>query len=229
MKLQVSDYNNAQSLFNGHLKAVWAELSDALSLLPLQLKPSDQSGKDRSPIFDPVATNAVIKHLLQQKGWATNIVIPTAFDFLGTDVDFLTRGVLVEAQFSNYPFLLNNVVRSELLSQSGTCLQGEQVDAVIIITKAHMFPSSNSTLYYEQAVKQLSALAQHGLIKSPMRLVGLFEDLHERINAVWHEYPQRYSRSAANSTKVQCTLIRREAANARCVVQLHKRATRRRT
>jgi hypothetical protein len=229
MKLQVSDYNNAQSLFNDPLKGVWAELSSSLRALPLQLKPSDQSGKDHSPIFDPVATNAVIKHLLQQRGWATNIVIPAAFDFLGTDVDFLKKGVLVEAQFSNYPFLLNNVVRSELIAQSGTCLQDEQVTAVVIITKAHMFPSSNSTLYYEQAVKQLSALAQHGLIKSPMRLVGLFEDMDERVDAMWHEYPQRYSRSAANSTKVRCTLTRRATTNARCVVRLHSRDKLRRT
>lgn len=38
-----------------------------------------------------------------------------------------------------------------------------------------MFPASNSTLYYEQAVNQLTALIKYQVFDVPIRLIGLFE------------------------------------------------------
>src|ERR1019366_6843692 len=66
-------------------------------------------------------------------------------------------GLLGEAQFSNYPFFLNNIVRSSLLAMAKVKLEGQHtVRVVVVVAKARMFPSANSTLYYEQAEKQLS-------------------------------------------------------------------------
>ena len=78
------------------------------------------------------------------------IPIPAEYDFLGTGIDFGSQGMLIEVQFSNYPFLLNNTVRSELFWQAKIPLAHKHTEVVVIITKAHMFPASNSTLYYEQ-------------------------------------------------------------------------------
>ncbi|MEH2284834.1 MAG: hypothetical protein V7K90_26540 [Nostoc sp.] len=70
---------------------------------------------------------------------------------------------------SNYPFLLNNTLRSELFFKAKTEFVGYPTNLVIIVTKALMFPASNSTLYYEQAVNQLTARQCRGdriLLKS---------------------------------------------------------------
>lgn len=185
--------------------------------MPLHLKASDQSGLQGKPIFDPVGTNEYIKRALSDIGWRSNVTIPNDFDFLGTDVDFARGSLLVEAQFSNYPFLLNNVIRSELFSKAGLSLDGSPVDSVIIITKGHMFPASNSTLYYEQAVKQLNELAHHSVFDVPMRLVGLKEDIDQTVNARWTDYSAtRYSRTVVTQRNCICRIQSMRNPRSRC-------------
>lgn len=221
MKITVHDFNGADMLFDKELAAQWGDISDVLTSLYLQLKPSDQSSKQGSPIFDPVASNAVIKSELQQKAWPTNIVIPAKVSFLGTNVDFLKGGVLVEVQFSNYPFFLNNVVRSGLLAKSKTVLDEQVVRAVVIITKAHMFPSSNSTLYCEQAVQQLTEFTKHGMFEMPIRVVGLCEEVNTRIQAVWNNYPGRYSRTPSSSENIECKLTFNTRKKTTCSIAIN--------
>jgi hypothetical protein len=220
VKVEFHDFNGADAFFGGELIAEWQDLVAVLSGVALQLKPSDQAGKQGKPIFDPVASNAVIKSALEKKGWRTNIEIPAEVAFLGKDVDFFRRGVLVEAQFSNYPFFLNNVVRSALLAKSHALLDGNTVHAIAIVTKGHMFPSSNSTLYYEQALKQLAEFAKYGVFDVPVRVVGLLEEAGIPVPAVWNEYPRRYSRAPSSSRRVECKLIGGRRQNSVCTIEL---------
>ncbi len=67
-----------------------------------------------------------------------------------------------------------------------------------------MFPASNSTLYYEQAKNQLSALAKEKVYDVPLRLVGLFEEKDTTVSAIWTEYSSsRYSRTVINRSTCQ--------------------------
>ena len=100
---------------------------------------AEQAGKKGRPIFDPVGTNSAIKAGLLPLSWQ-KIPIPEEFE-LGADVDFGKRGLLAEAQFSNYPFLLNNLLRSELFFKSRIPLTGEPAKLAVIITKADVSPA----------------------------------------------------------------------------------------
>jgi hypothetical protein len=157
---------------------------------------------------DPWADGNRSTHQVAYAGYAPVLVARGAQSFdvsrqagvgvraaLLTDVDFGKNGVVVEVQFSNYPFLLNNTQRSDLFYRAQTVFHGAPTGLVIIVTKAGMFPSSNSTLYYEQALNQLTALAQHAAFTVPIRLVGLFESVG-RVQATWTSYSAaRYSRT----------------------------------
>ena len=207
MLIDYQDFNSANQLLTSTYSNQWADIHDTLTGMPLHLKASDQAGIQGNPIFDPVGTNAYIKAALDQRGWSSNLPIPAKFNFLGTDVDFSMRGLLMEVQFSNYPFLLNNVVRSELFSKSGVLFDRHRVEVVVIVTKAHMFPASNSTLYYEQAVRQLKELERHGVFDAPMRLVGLKVNLDRRVKACWTEYgASRYSRTVVQRMECFCKI-----------------------
>ncbi|MEA9913494.1 BglII/BstYI family type II restriction endonuclease [Xanthomonas campestris pv. raphani] len=198
MRIECTDYNNAAQVIAGSYGSQWTELERVLHAMPLHLKASDQARIQGRAIFDPVGTNQHIADELVPLGWQQNIVIPQDFKFLGTDVDFGKNGAVIEVQFSNYPFLLNNTLRSELFFRAQSVFHGAPTGLVIIVTKAGMFPSSNSTLYYEQAQKQLNALAQHGVFTVPIRLVGLFEDVG-RVRANWTGYSAaRYSRTVGS-------------------------------
>jgi hypothetical protein len=175
MLLQTTDFNRAEALIDSTFQQEWKAIQGVLEKMPLHLKASDQDGIQGTPIFDPVGTNEHIKAgLCRLPGWRDNIPIPAEYAFLGTDVDFCHGAMLVEIQFSNYPFLLNNTVRSELFYKAKTPLAGKPIELAVIVTKAKMFPASNSTLYYEQAKKQLTALARNHVFDVPIRLVGLF-------------------------------------------------------
>lgn len=192
MRIEVTDYNHADEIIDIQL---WEEIEETLLKMPLHVKASDQANKVGSLIFDPVGTNQYIKDELVPKGWKNNIPIPKRFSFLGTDIDFGKRDTLVEVQFSNYPFLLNNTVRSELFHKSNMNIDDEGLKLAIIITKGHMFPASNSTLYYEQAQNQLNSLARYNVFDVPIRLVGLFENFEEDIDIIKTKYAStRYSR-----------------------------------
>lgn len=217
MLIEYEDFNGADSFLRRKYSSEWVDIHDVLTAMPLHLKASDQAGIQGSPIFDPIGTNAFIKEALRMRGWSSNLPIPSEFSFLGISVDHTKRGLLMEAQFSNYPFLLNNVVRSELFSKSGVSLDGDPIEVVVILTKAHMFPASNSTLYYQQAVKQLRELAKHNVFDVPMRVVGLKERIGPGVNACWTEYrTSRYSRTVVSQTKCSCDIELGRTSHSRC-------------
>jgi hypothetical protein len=208
--IHATDFNAANAVIGNAYQTEWQELQHVLEQMPLHLKASDQAGIQGTRIFDPVGTNEYIKNALTSSAlnWAANIPIPAEYNFLGTDVDFFKTGLLVEAQFSNYPFLLNNMLRSELFFKARTTFHGQPVGAVVIITKAHMFPASNSTLYYEQAVNQLASLARNHVFDIPMRLVGLFERTGDPVRIKVTEYDNpRYSRRVVARLDYECTII----------------------
>lgn len=207
--IQVADFNEANTVIANSYEAEWQELQQVLEQMPLHLKASDQAGIQGRRIFDAVGTNHYIKNALTNRAlnWGANIRIPVEYNFLGTDVDFCKSGLLVEAQFSNYPFLLNNMLRSELFFKSRTQLAGHAIGAAVIITKAHMFPASNSTLYHEQAVNQLRSLARNHVFDVPIRLVGLFERTGVPVRVKVTEYlSPRYSREVVAQLEYDCTI-----------------------
>jgi hypothetical protein len=151
-------------------------------------------------------------HERVSKGYAsaTQLAIPPAFHFLGTDVDFGKSGVIVEVQFSNYPFLLNNILRSELFFKAKTLFSGHPTEVIVIITKDGIFPASNSTLYYQQAVSQLSALANYNVFAVPTRLVCLSSPVNAVVPSTWTTYSNpRYSRSVATRINRPCQVSTR--------------------
>jgi hypothetical protein len=199
VQVQVTDFNGADAIFAGSHFAQWTEISASLAAVPLHLKASDQARKIGAPIWDAVGNNAAIRTGLEARGWQARIPIPAPFKFLGTDVDFVKDGAAIEVQFSNYPFLLNNLLRCELFFKGRIQLDGAVIQVGAIITKAKMFDASNSTLYYEQAVNQLSALAANNVFDVPLRLVGLFEPYGPAIPVEWTTYAApRYSRTISN-------------------------------
>lgn len=221
MNLILSDYNGAEKTFEKTSRREWTELQDVLQRLPLCLKASDQAGKQGSPIFDPVATNAFIRDKLNaDHGWATNITIPAEYSFLGTDIDAGKNGVMVEVQFSNYPFLLNNMLRGELFFQGKFKLGSRSTDAVVIVAKGQMFPASNSTLYYEQAKRQLDALAKNQVFRVPLRLVGLMSPVKDGVPAVWTDGGARYSRDLSKQRNVVCDI--RPGLGGRCRIAVQR-------
>lgn len=115
--------------------------------------------------------------------------------------------------------------RSALLAKSGVDIRGHRVKAVVIITKAHLFPASNSTLYYEQAVNQMREFTKHGVFDVPTRVAGLFEETGIPRPAIWTEYPGRYSRSPKASRRVTCILRPGRRENAICKVEIRRRGS----
>lgn len=187
--------------------------------MPLHIKPSGQTGIEGNLVFDPVGTNQYIKTALVKLGWS-KIMIPAEYEFLGKDVDFGKAGMLVEVQFSHYAFLPNNTLRSELFFKAGTQFVGQPINLVVIVTKAQMFPASNSSLYYEQAVKQLTALSQNKVFDVPIRLVGLFEKKNQTIPVKWTVYEKATSRTVVTQEDRQCQIIPGLSARSRCIFQL---------
>lgn len=222
MIIHITDFNAADTVIANSYQAEWQELRQVLEQMPLHLKASDQAGIQGTRIFDGIGTNRYIKNALRNPpfNWGVNIRIPAQYRFLGTDVDFCKAGLLVEAQFSNYPFLLNNMLRSELFFKARTQFNGHAVGAVVIVTKARMFPASNSTLYYEQAVNQLASLARNHVFDVPMRLVGLFEitGVPVRIKLTQYLNP-RYSRDIVAQLDYDCT-ITPGSGRGRCTLAL---------
>lgn len=189
--------------------------------MPLHIKSSDQAKIQGNPIFDPVGSNEYIKNSLIKLGWHSNILIPTAYRFLGKDVDFGKSGLILESQFSNYPFLLNNVLRSELFFKGSIHFAGHATKLLVMITKAQIFPASNSTLYYEQAVQQLSALIENRVFDVPIRLIGLFERENITISTIYTEYQNtRYSRIVRNRISCNCQLIPSKPKSKRYRIQI---------
>lgn len=221
MLIKWADFNGAEEVSGHEAHDQWREICALIEGMPLHLKASDQAGLQGQPIFDPVGTNNFLKKGLERFGWNSNIPIPANFRFLGTDVDFGKLGVLVEVQFSNYPFLLNNILRSELFFKSQVNVAGRELNILVIITKARMFKASNSTLYYEQAVSQVDALAQHNVFDVPVRIVGLFETSAPDVAVIWTEYENpRYSRTVITRWERHCRIENGRGTNSRSSIML---------
>lgn len=198
MQIKIKDYNGAGQVVENFHQNEWSDIQSVIANMPLHLKSSDQRGKQGAPIFDAVGTNQYFLNNLTGLGWKPKIALPSAFNFLGTDIDFGKNGVVLEVQFSNYPFLLNNTMRSELFFKAGVVFDVKPTSLVIIVTKVGAFPASNSTLYYEQAESQLDSFMQHNVFSVPIRLVGLDESPGV-VNSTFTTYQDpRYSRTVVS-------------------------------
>lgn len=207
MRIETHDFNGAHEIVPRDYAEQWNDLHSVVEAMPLHLKASDQAGIQGERIFDAVGTNEYVKRELRARGWDSGIPIPPEYRFLGTDVDFGKNGVIAEVQFSNYPFLLNNLMRSELLYKSCLDVTSEPTGLLIVITKARMFPASQSTLYYEQAEQQVDAFATNSVFDIPIRLVGLFEEVPSTVEARWTEYhAPRYSRTVVTQETRRCEI-----------------------
>ena len=140
MKIQYKDYNSSDQVITQHFSNEWQEIQSTIENMPLHLKASDQRGKQGTPIFNPVGTNQHIKDQLITKHWLDTIPLPTELSALGTGVDNGKNGLLLEVQFSNYPFLLNNLLRSEILFKRRFSIGGIPLRVAVIITKVTCFP-----------------------------------------------------------------------------------------
>ncbi len=220
MLVEITDFNNATGVLAEHYGDDCIKIEEALHDMPLQLKASDQKGIQGVPIFDPKGANARIKEMLEAKGFQSAFPVPQNFRCFGTDIDFVSNGLLVEAQFSNYPFLLNNLLRAELFFKKGTPLPKMAMRVAVIITKAHMFPASQSTLYYEQARDQLGVLAESGAFDVPMRLIGLFAPKDEPFDAAFNEWSNpRYSRTLIKTETRQVVARPGQRSGSRCTIE----------
>lgn len=195
MLVEFADFNDADRLIAGEYKHQWEEMEQVIGSMPLHVSGSDQAGIQGNLIFNPKGTNAYLKEALVRRGWAPNVQIPNEYRALGSDVDFVKDGVLIEVQFSNYPFIYNNISRSEIFHKWRVPIGGRPANLLIIIAKSNMFPASQSTLYYEQAVSILRVLASNNAFNMPVRVVGLFEERGSIVDGVWSGYQGRTSRT----------------------------------
>jgi len=221
MLVEFVDFNDVAAALQGDCSAAYAALEQALREMPLQLKASDQAGKQGTPIFDPVGTNKAIKSLLEGAGFVANHPVPAEFSCFGIDVDFAANGLIVEVQFSNYPFLINNLMRTDLFFTHAVNMPDAPTRALVLITKAHMFDASNSTLYFEQARDQLTMLAEKKKFAIPVRLIGLFAPKNEEFEACFNErHAARYSRTTVATTTKRAIARPGVLARSRCTIEL---------
>jgi hypothetical protein len=201
VRYELADFNGASEYFEGAGGARWRELSDVLTELRPQLQTSDQAGRRGRPIFDPKATNASLTTLAGHHGWGA-VPVPDELRPFGQDWDGGKGAVLAEWQFSNYPFLWNNIIRTEAIVQSGHALPHmDPIEALVVVTKSGTLPASNSTLYFEQARAQIDTVTGLGVFGTPIRLVGLTIDpWTDRLVADWNSYANRYGRVVATTS-----------------------------
>ncbi|WP_157075547.1 restriction endonuclease [Janibacter anophelis] len=202
MQIEIRDFNGSAEYFGttGHQR--WAEIADVLDNLTPQLQASDQAGKIGRPIFDPKGTNARLTVAADAAGWR-KAPVPGDLRPFGKDWDAGKGAVLAEWQFSNYPFLWNNIIRSEAIFQSKAVVAPltAPAEALIIVTKSGSFPASNSTLYFEQANAQIDTVTTLGVFEIPIRLVGLMVPKTSPMEAAWNVYAGRYAREAQTTIR----------------------------
>ena len=203
MHYEVADFNGAQQYFNGPGSPRWRELDAVVSQLVPHFQPSDQADRVGEPIFDPKGTNAALTATAASFGWS-KVPVPANLKSFGLDWDGGKGTVLAEWQFSNYPFLWNNIIRSEAVFQSRARLASlaGPVEALVIVTKSGTLPASNSTLYFEQAWAQIDTVTNLGVFQLPIRLVGLTVDGNATsLDVSWNQYSGRYSRLATSTAR----------------------------
>lgn len=206
MFVTCKDYNNAGDILSKKFVNECQEINSVLSGMPLYLKYSQQDKKADDLIFDPVGNNDYIKQKLIGFQWKANVNIPKEFKMWGKDIDFSKSGVLVEVQFSNYPFLLNNLVRSQLFYKAKSLFTIEPVQVAVLITKLGILPSSNSTLYYEQAIEQIDSLFSYNIFDVPLRIIGIGIERSQEYPTVFSEYQGRTSRQLINQDHGNCLM-----------------------
>lgn len=225
MLVKYTDFNNAGALIESDFAQDWAEIERVLRGMSLFLKGSLQAGIEGRPIFDPVGANLYIKDELDFLKWKTQVPIPEEFRFLGTDVDLAKQGAIGEVQFSTYPYLLNNLVRSELFFKSKTVFDERSTQILFYITKARMFPASNGTLYFEQSERQLASLATNHVFDIPIRLVGLFEPYDTRVPVHFVNYVGRTSRTVVETKTASCIITTGTRTTSRDLLTLYEGET----
>lgn len=208
IKVQWQDFNGVKQLLSDEAAKEWADILKAAEDMPLYLKGSLQKNKSGHLIFDPVATNAYLERVLGSSGWISGPSVPPAVRFLGSDVDFAKNGIMLEAQFSNYPFFLNNVIRSDIFKRAGIKLGHKTVKALVLLTKTGRLPASNSTLYYEQSVEQANGLSKFNMFGIPMRVTNLSVDPGHEVPSVQTIYPDRTSRTIKEQINGLCLVER---------------------
>lgn len=219
MLLKWTDFNHAGELITSKYQEQWKEVQQSIQDMPLHVSGSDQAGIKGNLIFNPKGTNAHLKEDLPNRSWTPNPPIPADYKVLGTDVDFEKDGILLEVQFSNYPFLSNNILRSEMFYKRELVIGDSPVKLLMIVTKAHMFPASQSTLYYEQAVSQLGVLERNNAFDMPVRVIGLFEEIDTTVEAVWTGYEQaRHSRKEARRENKRLWISPGKSQRSRCIL-----------
>jgi hypothetical protein len=193
---EIFDFNGAAEYFAEDGMTEWREIAKIIDDLVPSFQASEQAGIQGSPIFDPKATNFSLSTAAKTIGWRS-VPVPSGLQSFGDDWDSGKNRTLAEWQFSNYPFLWNNVIRTEAVFQQNIPLVGlEKVEALLIVTKSGIFPSSNSSLYYEQAKAQLDVATTLNVFDVPIRLLGLSVPPNiERFDAVWTTYAGRTSRT----------------------------------
>jgi hypothetical protein len=207
MDVEIRDFNTADEYFDGEGAAEWAEVEGVLQNLETHLHASDQAGIAGRPIFDPKGTNAALDAAVRALGWIA-VPVPNALTMFGKDWDAGKGGTLAEWQFSNYPFLWNNVIRTQAVVTGQVVLHGVGTTcALIIVAKSGAFPASQSTLYFEQARAQMEAVFRLGAFSLPVRLVGLMAPPRAtQLPVVWSTYSGRNSRVPLTREKVEATV-----------------------
>lgn len=209
MHFEIRDFNEATTYFGGLGAREWEDLDSVLAELPPHFQASGQAGKSGTVIFDPKGTNAALTASAKERGWVS-VPVPDSLRMFGVDWDAGKGSTLAEWQFSNYPFLWNNVIRTQAVVSGGVTLEGvSETRALVVVTKTGALPASNSTLYFEQAEAQLNAVFRLGAFSIPIRLVGLgFESDVTEADAVWSEYANRYGRLAQMRSAVRVQVTR---------------------
>jgi hypothetical protein len=196
METIIRDFNEAESYFASDGHSEWSDLERVLADLKPHFQASDQRGRVGSPIFDPKGTNTQLNAGVQALGWQV-VPVPEELTMFGQDWDAGRGSTLAEWQFSNYPFLWNNVIRTQTVITGKVALAGVGMTrALVVVSKSGVFPASQSTLYYEQAEAQLEAVFKLGAFSIPVRLVGLtLQPDAPELEAVWSTYSGRYARA----------------------------------
>ncbi|GAA4656306.1 hypothetical protein GCM10023347_01970 [Streptomyces chumphonensis] len=203
MLFEIADFFHADSYFDNEGAQEWSEIAEVLSSTNLQLQPSGQAGLSGQAIFDPKATNRILTEGAAEYGWR-KISVPNPLRAFGTDWDAGKNAVLAEWQFSNYPFLWNNIIRSQVVARNEWTLTGMRSHprALIVVTKSGCLPASQSTLYFEQGRAQMDSVLSALDLDIAIRLVGLtIPKYADSVKASWNTYSARTSRSITSGVE----------------------------
>ncbi|MCC7494022.1 MAG: hypothetical protein IT204_16815 [Fimbriimonadaceae bacterium] len=197
------EYRDFNEIAGAPFGVAWPQLAHLIAATPLFVKASQQAGQQGRLRFDPVATNRHLVAGLSGLGWQDRVQLPALVGPFGTAVDFALGGIVLEVQFSNYPFFANNVIRAAALWRARGTVADHPVAGLLVLAARGDLPSANSSLYYEQANRQLALLVDQGIVTVPVRLVGLGWAVGET-TAILSTYADARSRTLHRSEQVRC-------------------------